>query len=111
MRGCDDHPKAALLEAEPAVPKGFLAVYVGEGMRRFVIPTTYLCMPAFRELMESAAEMFGYEHEGGLRIPCEEEDFKVTLHALEREKKENEKKKQEKKESRRKKHKEEKKKN
>ncbi|XP_059639098.1 auxin-responsive protein SAUR71-like [Cornus florida] len=61
------------------VPKGSLAVYVGPELRRFVIPATYLSMPDFQELMEKVAEEFGYEQEGGLRIPCEEEDFEEIL--------------------------------
>lgn len=81
----DDNPKAALLEGESSfeVPKGFLAVYVGEHMKRYVMPTEYLCRPAFKELMERAAEVFGYEHEGGLRIPCDEEAFEETLKVME----------------------------
>lgn len=62
------------------IPKGFLAVYVGTTVvRRCVIPTSYLSMPDFRILMERAADEFGYEQEGGLRLPCEEEDFEKIL--------------------------------
>lgn len=46
--GAYDQLKVALLEVETMVPKGFLAVYVGEDMRRFVIPTAYLSLPALR---------------------------------------------------------------
>lgn len=62
------------------VPKGFLAVYVGPKLRRFVIPTSYLSMPDFRVLMDRAAEEFGFDHEGGVKIPCEEEDFEQILY-------------------------------
>ncbi|KAK9280777.1 hypothetical protein L1049_003666 [Liquidambar formosana] len=61
------------------VPKGFLAVYVGSELRRFVIPASYLSMPDFMVLMERAAEEFGFEQEGGLRFPCEVEDFEEIL--------------------------------
>ena len=61
------------------VPRGFLAVYVGPELRRFVIPTSYLSMPDFRALMERMADEFGFEQEGGLQIPCEEEDFEEIL--------------------------------
>ncbi|KAL6996086.1 hypothetical protein U1Q18_006222 [Sarracenia purpurea var. burkii] len=76
--------KEALIAGEPQntemrVPKGSLAVYVGPEERRFVIPACYLSMPDFKGLMEKAAEEFGYEHEGGLRIPCEEDDFEDIL--------------------------------
>ncbi|KAL7162908.1 hypothetical protein ACSBR2_043222 [Camellia fascicularis] len=62
------------------VPRGYLAVYVGPELQRYVIPACYLSMPEFMELMEKAAEEFGYQHDGGLSIPnCEEDDFEVIL--------------------------------
>ncbi|KAL1318598.1 hypothetical protein AAHE18_15G217000 [Arachis hypogaea] len=48
------------------VPKGHLAVYVGEKQKRFLIP-----------------EEFGYDHPmGGLTIPCSEDVFQqiITFH-------------------------------
>ncbi|OVA19266.1 Auxin-induced protein [Macleaya cordata] len=61
------------------VPRGYLAVYVGSESQRFVIPATYLSFPDFRVLMERVEEEFGFEQEGGLRIPCEENDFEEVL--------------------------------
>jgi SAUR family protein len=83
--GGDDSLGAALLdEAElPAVPRGYFAVYVGAEARRFVVPTAYLRQPAFRDLMERAAEEFGFAQAAGIRIPCREEDFEATVAALE----------------------------
>ncbi|CAL0313209.1 unnamed protein product [Lupinus luteus] len=58
------------------VPKGYLAVYVGEKMNRFVIPISYLNQPSFQELLNQAEEEFGYNHPtGGLTIPCSEDAF------------------------------------
>ncbi|QHN99444.1 auxin-induced protein 15A-like [Arachis hypogaea] len=58
------------------VPKGYLAVYVGEKMKRFVIPLSYLNQPSFQDLLSEAEEEFGYDHPmGGLTIPCEENMF------------------------------------
>ncbi|XP_020203230.1 auxin-induced protein 10A5 [Cajanus cajan] len=58
------------------VPKGYLAVYVGDKMRRFVIPVSYLNQPSFQELLSQAEEEFGYDHPtGGLTIPCQEDEF------------------------------------
>ncbi|KAI4355926.1 hypothetical protein L6164_004650 [Bauhinia variegata] len=59
--------------------KGYLAVYVGPQLRRFVIPVSFLTMPEFRVLMERVGEEFGWEHDGGLEIPCDEEDFEQIL--------------------------------
>jgi SAUR family protein len=51
-------------------------VYVGEEMKRFVIPTSYLNQPSFQNLLSQAEEEFGYDHSmGGLTIPCTEEIF------------------------------------
>ncbi|XP_058759098.1 auxin-responsive protein SAUR68-like [Vicia villosa] len=61
------------------VPKGYVAVYVGDKMRRFVIPVSYLNQPLFQELLNQAEEEFGYDHPmGGLTIPCSEDEF-LTL--------------------------------
>ncbi|CAA0383066.1 unnamed protein product [Arabidopsis thaliana] len=62
------------------VPRGHLAVYVGlEERQRFVIPTKYLQYPEFRSLMDEVADEFGYDHEGGIHIPCEESVFEEIL--------------------------------
>jgi len=58
------------------VPKGYLAVYVGEEMKRFVIPISYLNQPSFQDLLNQAEEQFEYDHPmGGLTIPCREDMF------------------------------------
>ncbi|KAF7841130.1 Auxin-induced protein 15A [Senna tora] len=58
------------------VPKGYVAVYVGEKMKRFVIPISYLNQPSFQDLLNQAEEEFGFEHPmGGLTIPCREDVF------------------------------------
>ncbi|KAK7400965.1 hypothetical protein VNO78_12274 [Psophocarpus tetragonolobus] len=64
------------------VPKGYLAVYVGEKMKRFVIPISFLIHPSFQELLSQAEEEFGYDHPmGGLTIPCTEDVFQnITSH-------------------------------
>uniref|UniRef100_A0A0E0LFA9 Uncharacterized protein n=1 Tax=Oryza punctata TaxID=4537 RepID=A0A0E0LFA9_ORYPU len=61
------------------VPKGSFAVYVGEEMRRFVIPTEYLGHWAFEQLLREAEEEFGFRHEGALRIPCDVAAFEGIL--------------------------------
>ncbi|XP_073046083.1 auxin-induced protein 15A-like [Primulina eburnea] len=57
------------------VPKGHLAVYVGETeyKKRFVIPISYLNDPSFQDLLNQVEEEFGFSHPmGGLTIPCNE---------------------------------------
>ncbi|KAJ4952405.1 hypothetical protein NE237_029237 [Protea cynaroides] len=70
-------------EPPPDVPKGYLAVYVGPELRRFIIPTSYLSLPVFKVLLEKAEEEFGFDHKGGLTIPCEIETFKYLLKCME----------------------------
>ncbi|KAK1571264.1 hypothetical protein Q3G72_014257 [Acer saccharum] len=59
------------------VPKGHLAVYVGESQRkRFVIPVSFLNSSSFQDLLYQAEEEFGFDHPmGGLTIPCKEDIF------------------------------------
>ncbi|XP_054778188.1 uncharacterized protein LOC129286196 [Prosopis cineraria] len=58
------------------VPKGYLAVYVGEEIKRFVIPISYLNQPSFQELLSQVEEEYGYDHPmGALTIPCREDVF------------------------------------
>ncbi|KAJ6927342.1 auxin-induced protein 15A-like [Populus alba x Populus x berolinensis] len=66
------------------VPKGCLAVYVGEiQKKRFVIPISYLNQPNFQEMLSQAEEEFGYVHPmGGLTIPCREDIFLAVISCL-----------------------------
>ncbi|KAL6873649.1 hypothetical protein ACP4OV_013731 [Aristida adscensionis] len=79
-----EQPAAA--EEEGGVPKGYFAVYAGDGeeARRFVVPTGLLREPAFRDLMERAADEFGFAQAGGLRVPCAEADFEDLLRRVQR---------------------------
>ncbi|KAK4477167.1 hypothetical protein RD792_016380 [Penstemon davidsonii] len=66
------------------VPKGQLAVYVGESeKRRFVIPVSYLNQSSFQDLLCQAEEEFGFDHPmGGLTIPCSEDMFMDLISLL-----------------------------
>ncbi|KAM3695486.1 hypothetical protein ACJW31_07G135600 [Castanea mollissima] len=59
------------------VPKGYIAIYVGESeRRRFVIPISFLNQPSFQELLSKSEEEFGFDHPmGGLTIPCSKDIF------------------------------------
>ncbi|URE37986.1 auxin-induced protein [Musa troglodytarum] len=54
------------------VPKGHFAVYAGEKRSRFIVPISYLKLPAFQSLLRQAEEEFGFDHDMGLTIPCDE---------------------------------------
>ncbi|KAL8543164.1 hypothetical protein ACS0TY_003895 [Phlomoides rotata] len=68
------------------VPKGHLAVYIGENeKKRFVIPVSYLNNPSFQELLYQAEEEFGFHHPmGGLTIPCSQDLFTDLISGLSR---------------------------
>ncbi|KAD4981996.1 hypothetical protein E3N88_18667 [Mikania micrantha] len=59
------------------IPKGYLAIYVGEQeKKRFVVSVSLLSQPDFQELLHQAEEEFGYYHPmGGLTITCSEYVF------------------------------------
>ena len=81
---CDsDEESCQSPEPPPDVPKGYLAVYVGPELRRFIIPTSYLSHSLFKVLLEKTAEEFGFEQSGALTIPCEIETFKYLLTCME----------------------------
>jgi SAUR family protein len=73
---------ASSSSGKSSVPRGSFAVYVGDEMRRFVIPTEYLDHWAFAELLREAEEEFGFRHEGALRIPCDVEVFEGILRVM-----------------------------
>ncbi|MBA0715644.1 hypothetical protein Golax_014531 [Gossypium laxum] len=58
------------------VPKGHFVVYVGEHRSRYVVPISWLTHPEFQSLLQRAEEEFGFNHDMGLTIPCEEVVFR-----------------------------------
>ncbi|XP_020260743.1 auxin-responsive protein SAUR50-like [Asparagus officinalis] len=64
------------------VPKGHFAVYVGEKRSRFIVPISFLNHPEFQILLRQAEEEFGFDHDMGLTIPCEEVVFRSLTSML-----------------------------
>ncbi|WRX31488.1 Small auxin-up RNA - like 10 [Theobroma cacao] len=56
-------------------PKGHFVVYVGTTMTRFVIPTSFLKNPIFQQLLDKAAEEYGFNNQSRLILPCDEFAF------------------------------------
>ncbi|XP_047331808.1 auxin-responsive protein SAUR50-like [Impatiens glandulifera] len=63
------------------VPKGHFAVYVGKNRSRYVVPISILNQPEFQCLLRQAEEEFGFDHDMGLTLPCEEVVF-VSLTSM-----------------------------
>ncbi|GAB2225081.1 hypothetical protein Droror1_Dr00005867 [Drosera rotundifolia] len=64
------------------VPKGHFAVYVGENRARYIVPLSLLSHPQFQCLLQCAEEEFGFDHEMGLTIPCEEVVFRSLMSVI-----------------------------
>ncbi|GFZ00410.1 Auxin-responsive protein [Actinidia chinensis var. chinensis] len=64
------------------VPKGHFAVYVGEKRSRYIVPISLLTHPEFQCLLRRAEEEFGFDHDMGLTIPCEEVVFRSLTSML-----------------------------
>ena len=72
-----------LKQTAPMTPRGYLAMYVGEEKRRFLVKTHILNHPLFSVLLEKAKEEFGFEQKGGLSIACEVVLFEHLLWMME----------------------------
>ncbi|KAH7519607.1 auxin-responsive protein SAUR36 [Ziziphus jujuba] len=60
------------------VPKGHLAVYVGQkdgDFHRVLVPVIYFNHPLFSQLLREAEEEYGFQHQGGITIPCRISEF------------------------------------
>ncbi|KAJ4702093.1 Auxin-induced protein [Melia azedarach] len=64
------------------VPKGHFVVYVGENRSRYIVPISFLTRPEFQNLLQQAEEEFGFDHDMGLTIPCEEDVFQSLTSML-----------------------------
>lgn len=65
-------------DPDPCVPKGHLAVYVGQKdgeFHRVFVPVIYFNHPLFNELLKEAEEEYGFNHPGGITIPCQYAEF------------------------------------
>lgn len=61
-----------------STPKGHLAVYVGEDdddTSRIVVPVIYFNHPLFADLLRQAETVYGFDHPGGIQIPCQKSEF------------------------------------
>ncbi|KAL8045055.1 hypothetical protein ABFX02_08G087600 [Erythranthe guttata] len=76
-------------EKKMKMKKGWVAVQVGlandihdqdqdyyfSSFQRFVIPISYLYNPLFQRLLDRASEIYGYQTNGPLMLPCSVDDF------------------------------------
>ncbi|EYU20638.1 hypothetical protein MIMGU_mgv1a026404mg [Erythranthe guttata] len=58
--------------------------YCCELYKRFYIPISYLYNPLFQTLLEKASEIYGYQTNGPLMLPCSVEEFLVLRWRIEK---------------------------
>ncbi|KAK9681678.1 hypothetical protein RND81_10G019900 [Saponaria officinalis] len=81
------HEYTCKLDDSSYVPKdvkeGHFAVVAmdedGGAARRFVVPLKYLTQPLFLDLLERAAQEYGFDHRGALTIPCHPSEIERLL--------------------------------
>ncbi|KAF9599923.1 hypothetical protein IFM89_001869 [Coptis chinensis] len=60
-------------------PKGHFVVYVGSDMRRYVVPMFYLKNSLFQQLLDKAAEEYGFDSQSSIVLPCDESNFERLM--------------------------------
>ncbi|KDP28782.1 hypothetical protein JCGZ_14553 [Jatropha curcas] len=68
----------AIIDKPVTVPKGHLAVYVGQkdgDFHRVLIPVIYINHPLFGKLLREAEQEYGFNQQGGITIPCRYSEF------------------------------------
>ncbi|KAF4384707.1 hypothetical protein CsatB_011045 [Cannabis sativa] len=66
------------LKKQTEVPKGHLAVYVRQedgDFSRVLVPVIYFNHPLFGQLLREAEKEYGFQHDGGITIPCRISEF------------------------------------
>ncbi|GFP97903.1 auxin-induced protein x10a [Phtheirospermum japonicum] len=61
-----------------SVPKGHMAVYVGQkdgDFQRILVPVVYFNHPLFGDLLKESEKEYGFKHPGGITIPCRISEF------------------------------------
>lgn len=69
-------------QPQPEVPKGCLAVRVGEAggdQQKFVVPVIWFNHPLFVQLLKQAEDEYGFEQKGTITIPCNVQHFRTII--------------------------------
>ncbi|XP_057529681.1 protein SMALL AUXIN UP-REGULATED RNA 9-like [Amaranthus tricolor] len=64
------------------VPKGHFVVYVGPNRSRYIVPISWLANFEFQSLLQQAEEEYGFKHNMGITIPCDELVFLSVVSSL-----------------------------
>ncbi|KAG6673581.1 hypothetical protein I3842_16G118900 [Carya illinoinensis] len=69
-------------EGTKRAPKGHFVVYVGKELKRFVIPLSFLKHPIFQQLLQKAADEYGFNSHRSIVLPCDQLTFSTVTHFL-----------------------------
>ncbi|EYU20637.1 hypothetical protein MIMGU_mgv1a024246mg [Erythranthe guttata] len=58
--------------------------YCCDYFQRFCVPISYLYNPLFQKLLEKASEIYGYQTNGPLMLPCSVEEFLLLRWRIEK---------------------------
>ncbi|KAM3374179.1 auxin-induced protein X15-like [Capsicum galapagoense] len=77
----DDQPENESRGVPEDVKEGHFAVIATDEdeLKRFVVPLSCLTHPSFLRLLEQAAEVYGFDHEGALTLPCSPSEMERIL--------------------------------
>ncbi|KAL0373313.1 UNVERIFIED_CONTAM: Auxin-responsive protein SAUR36 [Sesamum radiatum] len=67
-----------VIEKPVPVPKGYMGVYVGQkdgDHQRVLVPVVYFNHPLFGDLLKESENEYGFDHPGGITIPCRISEF------------------------------------
>ncbi|XP_039831723.1 auxin-responsive protein SAUR71-like [Panicum virgatum] len=66
-------------DEEERVPRGHVPMVVAGGGERVLVPVRLLSDPRVAELLEMAAQRYGYGQPGVLRVPCDAGRFRQVV--------------------------------
>ena len=72
-------PKRVEVEGRERAPKGHFVVYVGSKLRRCVVPISFLKHPLFQQLLDKAAEEYGFHNQTKIVLPCDDSTFQRLI--------------------------------
>ncbi|MCD7457242.1 hypothetical protein HAX54_034631 [Datura stramonium] len=77
----DNQPENESRDVPEDVKEGHFAVIATDDdeLKRFVVPLSCLTHPLFLRLLEQAAEVYGFDHEGALTLPCSPSEMERIL--------------------------------
>ncbi|CAK9181669.1 unnamed protein product [Ilex paraguariensis] len=52
---------------------------MGEKLKRYIVPIRYLSNPIFQQLLEGAAEEYGYPSQKAIVLACNESIFQMFM--------------------------------